>query len=364
MDFSLQSLRQEVKQMRKKEPRVIARLLALIELTKYRQKHGKARETDFERISAGLEISARTLYRWEAAYSKAGVSGLVPGKQTGRKPHATIRGHTAKKIQEFRKLFNWGAEVIQAHLKHDHQVHLSLHKINRFLRVKGLLFRKKCKKKKRHTKIVQVDHPGHHTQIDVKHLPHILGNGKKCYNYNFVDHASKWSYKKAYDSYGPSETKDFMQGLVNAAPFDIIRAQTDNGIENTNKYVSHMDNPKVHALDTFCASHGIRHVLIPPGEKELQGLVERSHRQDDEELFHRINPYDLAELNKILSQHSVWRNSKRRRKAIDWKTSMEFLADYRKKIDNWIYENGPSPFQIQPNSESTDECVTSDKKAA
>jgi transposase InsO family protein len=263
-----------------------------------------------------------------------------------------------------RKLFNWGAEVIQAHLKFDHNIQLSRYKINRYLRKKGLLIRKKCKLRKKHTQVVQVESPGQHTQTDVKHLPHLLGNGEKCYNYNFVDHASKWAFKKAYDSYGPSETRDFMSCVVAAAPFTIRRLQSDNGVEFTFKYLSRIDEPKVHALDQFCASHEIRHVLIPPGEKELQGLVERSHRQDDEELFHRIKPYDLAQFNKILTHHTQWRNSKRRRKALGWKSSDEFLSDHKNKIQKWLYENDPSPFQIQAAPETAEECVSSDKKAA
>jgi hypothetical protein len=81
--------------------------------------------------------------------------------------------------------------VIQAHLKHDHGVTISRHKINRYLRKKGFLVRKKCKPRKRHTGVVQVDHPGQHTQTDVKHLPHLLPNQKKCHVYKFMDHASK-----------------------------------------------------------------------------------------------------------------------------------------------------------------------------
>lgn len=364
MDLKLQSLRQEVKQVRNNSPRVLKRLLALIELTKFRHKHLRASEADYERLAARQEISARTLYRWEAAYSAGGVKGLVPGKACGREPKA-IRGHTAQKITQMRKLYNWGAEVIQAHLKLDHDVELSRYKINRFLRKKGLLFRKKCKPRKKHTKIVLVEHPGQHTQTDVKHLPHVLGNGKKCYNYNFVDHASKWAFKRAYDSYGPSETRDFMEAVVQAAPFVITRSQTDNGVEFTNKYLSHTDDPKIHALDDFCASHGIRHVLIPPGEKELQGLVERSHRQDDEELFHRIKPYDLAELNKILSQHCEWRNSQRRRKALGWKTSNQFIAEYRAKIQQMLWgEPAEEIAKIHDERQSTDESLVSVKIAA
>lgn len=364
MDLKLQSLRQEVKQVRKNSPRVLKRLLALIELTKFRRKHLRVTESDYERLAGRQEISARTLYRWEAAYEAGGTPGLAPRKACGRKPEP-IRGHTAQKITEMRKLYNWGAEVIQAHLKFDHGVELSRHKINRFLRKNGLLFRKKCKLHKKHTRVVLVEHPGQHTQTDVKYLLQILGNGRKCYNYNFVDHASKWSFKRAYESYGPSETRDFMEAVVQAAPFAITRSQTDNGAEFTNKYLSHTDAPKLHALDDFCGSHGIRHVLIPPGEKELQGLVERSHRQDDEELFHRIKPYDLAELNKILNPHCEWRNAKRRRKALGWKTSDQFIAEYRAKIQYMLWGEAEEKIKkAHTENQSTDESVVSDKKAA
>ena len=364
MDFNLSVLRQEAKPFLKKSPRVLRRFLALIELTKFRHKYGRVRECDYEQIAGRFEISGRTLYRWEAAYEKGGTRALIPGKACGRKS-TVIRGHTAKKIREMRKRYNWGAEVIQAHLKFDHQIMLSRHKINRFLRKKGLLFRKKCKPRKKHTRVVQVEHLGQHTQTDVKHLPHLLGNGTKCYNYNFVDHASKWAFKKAYDSYGPSETRDFMQAVVAAAPFTIGRLQSDNGVEFTFKYLSRVDEPRLHALDDFCASHGIRHVLIPPGEKELQGLVERSHRQDDEELFHRIKPYDLAEFNAILAHHCEWRNSKRRRKALGWKSSDEFIAEYRAKIQRFLWgEDEEKNKKIQTEKTEADEPIVSVKKAA
>lgn len=259
MDLRPPVLRLEVKKFKNISPRLLERFLALMELAKFRVQQGCVRESDYERIAARLETSARSLYRWEAAYKKMGAEGLISKKSTGRKANF-IRGHTAQKIQEMRKLYNWGAEVIQAHLKLDHQIIVSRYKITRFLRRKGLLVRKKCKQKKKHTSVVKVNHPGIHTQTDVKHLPHLLKNGTKCYVYNFVDHASKWSFKRAYESYGPMETRDFMHALLQVVPFTITRSQTDYGVKFTNKYISHVDDPKLHALDRFCASHGIRHV--------------------------------------------------------------------------------------------------------
>lgn len=363
MDFNLTVLRSEAKKFSKNNPRILKRFLVLIELTKFRHKHGNIREIDFEQIAARFELSSRTLYRWVSAYSKGGAEALTPSKACGRRSTA-VRGHTAKKIKEWRKLYNWGAEVIQAHLLNDFGIIVSQYKINRYLRKKGLLVRKRCKPRKKHIRVVKIDKPGIHTQIDVKHLPHLLPNGMKCYVYNFVDHASRWAFKKAYDSYGPSETRDFICQVIKTAPFTITRLQSDNGVEFTYKYLSLKDNPKRHALDEECERNGIRHVLIPPGEKELQGLVERSHRQDDEELFHRITPASLEMFNRILSQHCEWRNKKRRRKALNWKTSNEFLADYRNKLESWLYENGPTPFNTQAVSQVTEEFFVSIKKAA
>ena len=40
------------------------------------------------------------------------------------------------------------------------------------------------------------------------------------------------------------------------------------------------------------------------------------------------------------------------------------IQDLKNKIEKWLYENGESPFQIQALPATTEECVSSDKKAA
>jgi transposase len=333
MDLTINQLRLAAKRYRTKCPRTVERLLALIELVKRRGPRRALCELDYERVAAEFGKSARTVHRWKKAWEEKGVNGVVPRVSPGRK-RKPISGFIAKKTIEFRKKYRWGAEVIQAHLRYDYGLKLSEDRIHRFLRRKGLVgTRPQRKPKKRHTKVVRIEHPGAHTQNDVKHLPHTLPNPQKSYVYNFVDHASRWEYKRAYDSLGPSETKDFAERVVKKAPFTILRWQTDNGIEFTFKYVSHVDKPRKHALDKFCQSNGIRHVLIPPGEKELQGLVERSHRMDEDELYHRIKPRDLAELNRFLEAHCEWKNNRRRRKSLGWLTSAEWLERYRTRTD-------------------------------
>jgi len=286
-------------------------------------------------------LSGRTIRRYVSAYEQGGAQAIEPRKNAGRKT-TPIRGHTAKKIVEYRRLYRWGAEVIAAHLLHDHGISVGRWRIERYLKKKGLLLAPKRKQKTLiHTRVVEVSTPGHHTQIDVKYVTHLLSNGQKAYTYSFVDHASRWRFKRAYDSFGPSETRDFMERVLKKIPFWIRRLQSDNGIEFTNKYVTTIDEPKEHALDKLCRDKNIRHVLIPPGEKELQGLVERNHRQDDDELYHRIRPFDLTALNRELDKHTHWCNSRRRRKALGWRTSDHYLADYQRAEAQ--RQNQPAP---------------------
>ena len=62
MDLKLQTLRQEVKQFRKKSGRVTRRILALIELTKFRKKWRCVSERDHEQIDLRREVGSRTGY--------------------------------------------------------------------------------------------------------------------------------------------------------------------------------------------------------------------------------------------------------------------------------------------------------------
>jgi transposase InsO family protein len=287
-------------------------------------------------LCQGLDISIRTLFRWRAAYIKNGFVGLTYTKAVGKKA-VELTALEKFLISEMREKFRWGAEVMQAHLKYDHSVELSKYRIERYLTRSGLREEYPCttkkiryKQKREHKKVVKIYHPGEHTQMDTKHQPHILKNGEKCYVFNFIDHASNWSYKRAYSKICPKSTIDFMERLLKVCPFKINRLQTDNGTEYTYKfYKRYVDIKKDHPLENFCEKFNIVQKLIPPGVKELQGLVERSHRQDDQELFSRIEPDEIDEFNSYLEEFYQERNKGRRFKKLDWRAPEEWLIEYR-----------------------------------
>ena len=138
-------------------------------------------------------------------------------------------------IKQWRELYRWGSEVLQAHLRYDHNIIVNRYQIDRYLKESGLrelypcttIKRVKAKRKK-HDKKVVVDNPGEHTQMDVKYQLHLLLNGEKAYVYNFIDHASNGSFKRAYPRISAANTEDFMERLLRKVSFIIDRLQTDN----------------------------------------------------------------------------------------------------------------------------------------
>ena len=60
--------------------------------------------------------------------------------------------------------------------------------------------------------------------------------------------------------------------------------------------------------------------------------MERSHRQDDQELYSRIKLRDINEFNALLEEYYLWRNQCRRFKKLGWLTANEWLRRYSSKI--------------------------------
>ena len=348
MDFKLSKIRAETKQYSYVNDRTRIRFLALMELCKRGGQNLPAlREVDYEFVGARFGYSGRSVQRWLKSYLKRGPKGLIAKKTCGRRA-TPIRGHACTLIYDYVKKYQWGSELIHFHLKLDHGIVIGEYRIRCYLRKKGFLKTRRAKKRKAHTRKVVVNIPGAHTQMDVKYFPRQSTREKQLYVYNFRDHATRWTYKYAYGSLGALETADFFRRVLDRFPGKIWSVQTDNGSEFTNFYLSHVDAPKTHILDLICREQGIRHRLIPPGEKELQGLVERSHREDEQELYHRIKPLDAEELNSHLEPHCEWSNHSRRKRALGWKTSDQHLADYDAAPDRFQHELAILTRKLQP----------------
>ena len=232
------------------------------------------------------------------------------------------------KIISLRKQTNYGPDRLQYHLEQLHNIHLPRSTIGHILKRENLIPPKRLKHRKKHLKRYQEPNPGDKVQADVKYVPYRV-KAQQHYQYTAIDDCTRWRFAKIYYDLSVNNTEEFLKELIRAAPFKIKTIQTDNGIEFTYKFVSDpkcMDKePKEHPLDTLCKKHNIHHKLIPLGQCEINGKVERSHRIDEEE-FYRLKTYtSLKKLQLAFNQWILYYNHKRPHAGIDKMTPIQKL---------------------------------------
>ena len=159
-------------------------------------------------------------------------------------------------------------------------------------------YRKKLTKE--HLKRYRQPLPGW-IQMDVKYVPYFV-DGEKYYEFNAVDHCSTWRCMRVYEDKSYESLEKFLKELERTCPFPIWEVQTDNGKEFTDKYRVGSDGRPTgfHPLDVWCKQREIRHKLIPTGEKELQGKVENTHKQDDREFYAKYCFSHYGQLEKYM----------------------------------------------------------------
>jgi transposase InsO family protein len=230
--------------------------------------------------------SVSTYYFWWQRFRDSGfeLSSLVPRSRRPKRSPKQISENIIRKIRRYRFQFRYGPKRIAFCLKVNHQLEVSESTIRRTIERKGWVLRKyRTKKKNPHRKRYSLPYPGH-LQVDIKYVPEKF-RGEQWYVYNAIDDCSRWRFAKVYRRISADNSVDFLKDLVRAAPFKILSIQTDNDVAFTNRLIPFWKGWTTHIFDIALNAHGIEHRLIPPGIKELNGKVERSHRTDDEEFY-------------------------------------------------------------------------------
>lgn len=177
---------------------------------------------------------------------------------------------------------------------------------------------------KRHHKRYRRPLPGY-VQMDVKYVPYKI-EGQQFYEFNAVDHCTTWRLIRAYKSISYQSLVHFLSELERECPFLIFEIQTDNGIEFTDKYRNGLLAPSgAHPLDQWCLKKGITHRLIPIGQKELNGKVENTHKQDDREFYAKDKIKNFEALQQQMKSYNQRWNQIRATKALGWKTPIEAI---------------------------------------
>ena len=153
-------------------------------------------------------------------------------------------------------------------------------------------------------------------QIDTKFLP------KKKYQYTAIDVVSKWRYLEVFPKLTQENSVGFVRRFLIKAKnkgLTIKLIQTGNGHE----FQSDFRN--------FLNQSGVGHQYTWIHTPDQNGVVERSHRTDEEEFYQEteIDYTDLEEINTKLKIWLEYYNTKRLHFALNFDTPEEYLEKAR-----------------------------------
>lgn len=217
--------------------------------------------------------------------------------------------------------------------------------IHKVLVRNGLVDRSKAKRlTKKHMKRYRRWMPGF-LQMDFKYVPYKI-RGRQYYQLSCVDHHSSWRLIRIYDNKSFLAVESFLAELALECPFPILEIQTDNDLAFTHKFWKlnmGFDPTNKHPLEEWCDENEIRHKLIPVGEKELNGKVENTHKQDDREFYSQIQPQNLNHLQALSLVYEKRWNEQRKTRALGRKTPNESLWDGLVRTTAWAMLMGIKP---------------------
>ncbi|NLD16141.1 MAG: transposase [Tissierellia bacterium] len=174
-------------------------------------------------------------------------------------------------------------------------------------------------------------YPGERVQIDVKFVPNecigFASHRSRYYQITAIDEYSRKRYLELTDANNTYTTSNFVSRLEKALGFKVKLVQTDNGSEFAND--TEITNKKSR-FQKFLEIRGIKHKRTRPYSPWQNGIVERSHRIDND-LFYsrrRFNSYDnmLISFNRYKTRYNNIA-----RKILNFKTPNEVVDNYYSK---------------------------------
>lgn len=161
----------------------------------------------------------------------------------------------------------------------------------------------KPRKKKNRRKGFLPQKPGDLIQMDTVS---IFADGIKRYIFTAIDISTRFTFAYAYKSNSSAHGSDFLDKLLNVAPFVIRRIQTDNGSEFL-KY-----------FEQACEERGLVHFFNYPKHPESNGYLERFNRTiQDQFVSQYINIVDdTGDFNRELMKYLIWYNTEKPHRGI------------------------------------------------
>ena len=113
--------------------------------------------------------------------------------------------------------------------------------------------------------------------VAVKYLPQMPDEDERQYIFAAIDRATRWVYVEILPANCAANAPGFLERLLEAAPFKIVKVLTDSGQEFTDRFcVTGQREPTGnHFFDQVCTEHTLDYRLIKPRHPQTNGMIER-----------------------------------------------------------------------------------------
>lgn len=299
----------------------------------------KFRQTDVEyaikydnnaRAARRYETSRQQVQRWRKKYNGT-VQSLA---NQSRRPHKHPKQHTEKEIKLIQNkdqrhkhegLGQVYRKSIDAGYKRSYES--MCRQIKKF---KNYEKPKKISYPKSKYEPLKGSYPGEYVQIDVKYVPvECIGfqsNYDRYYQITAIDLYSRKRILKLVNEHSSYETSKMLKTLEKDFGFKIKTIQTDNGREFCNDR-----EQKKSLFEKVMKKLGIEYIRTRPYSPWQNGVVERSHKIDNELFYSRRRFKSEEEMYKSFKRYSTRTNHIARR-VLKFRTPNEMVENYFKSV--------------------------------
>lgn len=166
----------------------------------------------------------------------------------------------------------------------------------------------------------------HRVQMDIQQLPAIAGGTGFAYKISLIHLRTRLKYSEIHPNHRTRTVAAVLQRAQEwLPPFRLV--WTDNAPEFTMRYTAHPERRT--AFQRLVAARALLHGTSAPRSPWQNGIIERSHRTDNEELFHVLRFTDPEERRYQLRLYEMYYNTQRPHQGLDGQTPLAvFQQDY------------------------------------
>lgn len=272
--------------------------------------------------------TSRQVQRWRKKYNGT-VESLA---NKSRRPHSHPNEHTQKEIELISKKYQYhkheGLGQVYRKCKESGYKRSYGSMCKQIRKQKSYEKAKRISYPKSKYKALKGKYPGEYVEIDVKYVPNecigFKSNYERYYQITAIDLYSRKRVLKLVKENNTYETTRMLKTLEKEIGFKVKVVQTDNGREFCNDR-----EEKKSAFEKELEKLGIEYKRTRPYSPWQNGVVERSHKMDNEIFYSKRRFRSEKEMYKAFQRYSV-RTNNISRKVLGFKTPNEMVEEYLK----------------------------------